>query len=209
MIVHLVRHGEVRNPSNILYGRLPGFELSARGRAQAEAATSFLARRPIGFIAVSPLRRALQTAQPLADALGLDPVPDDRLIEAGSLHEGEDFVQWKHVARYYSSPFRPRWGEAYGDIAHRVLDAARAAGAAAHASGEGLEAVCVTHQLPIVCARRRAEGKWLLDRPLHRRCALASVTSLTFDGGWVRRIDYAEPAALIGGHFHADGKNIR
>lgn len=199
MIVHLLRHGEVCNPANILYGRLPGFGLSPRGNAQAEAAASFLADRPIGFISVSPLERARQTAQPLADAFALEPEPDDRLTEAGSLHEGEEFVQWKHLARYYGSPFRPRWGEAYADIARRVLAAAQAAGAAAHEAGDGLEAVCVTHQLPIVCARRRAEGKWLLDSPLRRQCALASVTTLTFDGDWIRRIDYAEPASRVGG----------
>ena len=27
-VVHLIRHGEVSNPSGVLYGRLPGFHLS-------------------------------------------------------------------------------------------------------------------------------------------------------------------------------------
>ena len=30
-VVHLVRHGEVENPSGVLYGRLPGYRLSAAG----------------------------------------------------------------------------------------------------------------------------------------------------------------------------------
>ena len=33
-IVHVMRHGEVHNPQGILYGRLPGYRLSERGRAQ-------------------------------------------------------------------------------------------------------------------------------------------------------------------------------
>jgi broad specificity phosphatase PhoE len=34
-VVHLVRHGEVRNPDGMLYGRLPGYRLSDRGERQA------------------------------------------------------------------------------------------------------------------------------------------------------------------------------
>ena len=37
-VVHLLRHGEVDNPDGIIYGRLPGYHLSANGRAMAEAA---------------------------------------------------------------------------------------------------------------------------------------------------------------------------
>ncbi len=48
-IVHLVRHGEVYNPDHILYGRLPGYQLSLRGRQQADVAARYLAARPIGL----------------------------------------------------------------------------------------------------------------------------------------------------------------
>ena len=34
-VVHLLRHGEVYNPSGVLYGRLPGFTISDRGRIPA------------------------------------------------------------------------------------------------------------------------------------------------------------------------------
>ena len=34
-VIHLVRHGQVENPRRVLYGRLPGYHLSLRGRAQA------------------------------------------------------------------------------------------------------------------------------------------------------------------------------
>ena len=70
--VHLLRHGEVHNPDGILYGRLPGFRLSDLGVAQAEMAAQFLAERDIGYLVSSPLERAQQTAQPLADLTGLD-----------------------------------------------------------------------------------------------------------------------------------------
>jgi broad specificity phosphatase PhoE len=80
-------------------------------------------------------------------------------------------------------------------VATRVLRAARAARAVV--AGTGKDAVCVSHQLPIVSAQRHAEGLRLFHDPRKRRCNLASVTSLTFDGDLVVRVDYAEPAATL------------
>ena len=39
--LHLLRHGEVENPAGIIYGRLPGYHLSANGRSMASAAADF------------------------------------------------------------------------------------------------------------------------------------------------------------------------
>ena len=47
-IVHVMRHGEVHNPEQILYGRLPGYRLSDRGRGQAEAVAQWLADLRVG-----------------------------------------------------------------------------------------------------------------------------------------------------------------
>ena len=65
-VVHFVRHGLVHNPEGILYGRLPGFHLSAAGRAMAERVAEVLADQPIGVLFSSPLERARETAAPLA-----------------------------------------------------------------------------------------------------------------------------------------------
>src|SRR5699024_3531401 len=35
-LVHLMRHGEVHNPDSILYGRLPGYNLSELGHQMAQ-----------------------------------------------------------------------------------------------------------------------------------------------------------------------------
>ena len=40
-VVHLLRHGEVHNPNHVLYGRLPGYHLSANGRLMAAAAADY------------------------------------------------------------------------------------------------------------------------------------------------------------------------
>jgi broad specificity phosphatase PhoE len=197
--VHLLRHGEVHNPHGVLYGRLPGFRLSELGERQAQAAADWLGRRDITHLVSSPLERARQTAAPLAASTGLDVAIDDRLVEAENLLEGRQVAGGKNLFRdrsnwkYFINPFRPSWGEPYAQIAARVLAAARSA---RDSAGAG-EAVCVSHQLPIVSARRKLEGRWLFHDPRRRRCSLASVTSFTFAGEVVVRIDYAEPAAAL------------
>lgn len=74
-------------------GRDPGIPdppLSARGEAQAEALVPALAGEQIDRILVSPFRRALQTAAPLAAARGLRPLVEPLIREraAFSCDEG-------------------------------------------------------------------------------------------------------------------------
>jgi broad specificity phosphatase PhoE len=201
--VHLLRHGEVFNPDRVLYGRLPGYGLSDLGIAQAKLAAEFLAGRDVGYLVASPLERAQQTAEPLAAALGLQVVTDDRLIEAANALEGRQVAGGKGLFtdprnwKYFLNPFKPSWGEPYAEIAVRVLAAARAARDGAIAAGSGKEAVCVSHQLPIVIARRAAEGQRLFHDPRKRQCGLGSVTSFTFDGDAIVAITYAVPAASL------------
>jgi broad specificity phosphatase PhoE len=208
-VVHLLRHGEVHNPQHVLYGRLPGYRLSALGEAQAKVAAEFLSSRPLVYLVSSPLERALQTTEPLAAATGLAVNVDDRFIEADNKLEGRPVAGGRNLFsdprnwKLFVNPFRPSWGEPYVEIAARVLAAARAAAVAAAAGGG--EAVCVTHQLPIVCARRSAEHKRLFHDPRRRQCSLASVTSLTFDGDAVVGVRYAEPAAGILPEGHGAG----
>src|SRR5215204_674378 len=83
-IVHLMRHGEVYNPTKILYGRLPGFRLSDAGAEMAVVAAKWFAGRDVTQLVSSPLERAQQTAAPLAETLGLPVTIDERLIEAGN-----------------------------------------------------------------------------------------------------------------------------
>jgi broad specificity phosphatase PhoE len=199
-IVHLVRHGEVANPDGILYGRIPGFNLSEDGRLMAKKAADFLAGRDVAILRSSPLDRAVQTAEPIAAQLGLRIEIDDRLIEPWNHFEGLNVGvgdgslraprHWYHLR----NPFRPSWGEPYKDVAARVLAAAADAAAAAR----GREAVCVSHQLPIWVTRRSVEGRALWHDPRRRQCALGSVTSLTYRGDVVTSVSYAEPSGSAG-----------
>lgn len=196
-IVHLLRHGEVYNPGGILYGRLPGFHLSEDGVLMAKAAADWFAGRDVVALFSSPMERAQETAQPLAETFGLLVTVDERLIEAANRFEGMRFghgdasmtrpANWRHMR----NPFRPSWGEPYNEIAKRMI----AAAATARDAARGREAVCVSHQLPIVIARRKAERRRLWHNPAFRQCSLASVTSFIFEGNRIVGVEYAEPAA--------------
>ncbi|MGI6870365.1 histidine phosphatase family protein [Amycolatopsis sp. 3B14] len=195
-IVHLLRHGEVHNPEGILYGRLPGFHLSERGRRQALTVAEAVAAHDITHVVASPLQRAQETAAPIAAAHRLDVQTDERLIEAGNMFEGQKVAvgdgalrQPRHWSKL-RNPFLPSWGEPYVEIAHRMLGAVLRA----RSKAEGHEALCVSHQLPIWTLRRFLEAKPLWHDPRRRQCSLASLTSLVFDGEELVKIVYSEPA---------------
>ncbi|WP_434995068.1 histidine phosphatase family protein [Arthrobacter sp. Ld5] len=208
--VHLVRHGEVHNPEGVLYGRLPEFHLSDLGRRMAaQMARHFQERRDDGadivHLVASPLDRAQETAQPLADALGLAISTDERIIEAENRFEGmsgiKSRIRQPRNWPFLVNPLRPSWGEPYHGQVERMMvgihDARRRALelSAGKGSDRPAEAVLVSHQLPIWVTRLAAEHRRLWHDPRQRECTLTSVTSLDFEDGAIRRVRYAEPCA--------------
>lgn len=195
-VVHLLRHGEVRNPGHLIYGRLPGFHLSEEGRVMAKVAASFLSGRDVTALFSSPMDRALETAEPVAAQFGLQVAVDERLIEPWNHFEGLTFgvgdgsLRRVEHWRYLWNPFVPSWGEPYRQVVDRMLTAT----AAARDAARGHEAVCVSHQLPIWVTRRQIEGRRLWHNPAHRQCALGSVTSVRYRGDKITGVSYAEPS---------------
>lgn len=197
--LHLVRHGEVDNPRRVLYGRLPGYGLSAAGRRMAREAAEHVQRegRPVTRLVASPLQRTQESAEPFTELFGLDPVIDERVIEPTNVFEGRRMkralmnpLNWRHLVR----PSRPSWGEWYVTVVARM----QAAMADAWNSVDGGDVVVVSHQLPIWVTHLAIAGKPLKHDPRKRRCALSSITS--FEGGpnaWVE-VGYAEPATTAG-----------
>ena len=195
--VHLVRHGEVFNPEKLLYGRLPGYRLSALGEEMAHRVGEYLAARDITHVGASPLERAQQTATPLAQRLGLPIHSDANLLEATNVFEGkrvsvgDGVLKQPRAWRHLYNPFTPSWGEPYVEVAARMRLAVQAARDAAR----GHEAALVSHQLPIWVARLDAERRRFWHDPRSRQCALASVTSLVFEDNELTQVAYAEPCA--------------
>ena len=181
--VHLVRHGEVENPKGVIYGRLPGYNLSERGERQARQSAERLAQADLSAVWASPLERAQQTAQFIAEPHGIEIITDDRLLESDTTLEGlgRDALhffrspkQWWH----FRNPMKPSWGESFASIRERMLDVIREAVARA----EGREVALVSHQTPVLVARltltRRRSPPWLGLTP----CQTGSVTTLVLEG---------------------------
>jgi probable phosphoglycerate mutase len=135
----------------VVYGRLD-FELGDEGHGQAAALAEALADVPVAAVYTSPLVRAHDTARPLAERLGLEPVvvPDLRELDFGEL-EGlpHDDVR----ARYpelLSWPVAPSGvtfpgGESVADLNRRAVAAVREI-ASRHA---GTTAVLVSHSVTL------------------------------------------------------------
>jgi broad specificity phosphatase PhoE len=198
-VVHLLRHGEVDNPQGVLYGRMEGFHLSPLGREMAQTVGRHLADHDITLVVASSLTRAQETAAPIAAAHGLPVTTDDRVIEAGNRFQGHpvnvsplSFVHPRHWPKL-TNPFTPSWGEAYSVIAERML----AAIDDARARARGHEAVIVSHQLPIWTVRNHLMGRRLWHDPRSRRCALASLTTLTYEDDELESVTYSEPAGAL------------
>lgn len=196
-VVHLLRHGEVHNPTGVLYGRRPGYHLSDLGRRMAQRVADTVGDRDITHIVSSPLERAQETAAPLAEARRLDLVTDERVIESSNVFEGETFGVGGGVLRKPKSwihlwnPLRPSWGEPYKQVAARMMAGVYDARDAAL----GHEAVVVSHQLPIWITRLHVEHRSFVHDPRRRQCTLCSLTSFTFDDDRLTTVRYSEPAA--------------
>ena len=83
MTLYLVRHGQTEeNLQHILQGHMPG-TLTAKGREQMRQAARQLAGSGVGYrcIVSSDLRRAMDSAEIIAEELGLPVVPMEILRE--------------------------------------------------------------------------------------------------------------------------------
>jgi broad specificity phosphatase PhoE len=191
-LVHLVRHAEVENPGNIWYGRLDGWVLSERGLRQAAALGEYFARQGIAAIYTSPLTRARQTSEAIAEATGAGVEVEDNLIEVVTHLQGGP-ADWRVFRnprnyRYFRNPLRPSWGEPYVSVRRRMLEAIDRM----RREHPGEASVAVSHMSPIIVARLMIEGNrrppWATGTP----CARASVTTLVFEGERYTGTNYVE-----------------
>lgn len=198
--IHLIRHGEVHNPGQVLYGRLPHFRLSERGHEMAALAAQTIKadKRPVGAIVASPLLRTRESAEHVQELLGVEIVTDQRLIEPYNIFEGRKLTA-KHIALrphliyHLRNPNKPTWGEPYEEVLARMLEAIKEVSE----SVQDADAVIVSHQLPIVMVQRHLAGLPLAHNPRKRNCSLSSITSLEVRNGKLTQVDYREPAAAL------------
>ena len=97
----LIRHAE---PERVVSSRgRADPELTPRGREQALRTAGWLGAEPIDAVWSSPLRRAVATAEPLAERLGLPLATDERLSEYD-----RDFNDYLPVEELRATN-HPRW----------------------------------------------------------------------------------------------------
>lgn len=192
-----MRHGEVENPDGVLYGRIDGFGLSARGRRMAELAAASLVGADVRAVIASPLQRTRESAAPWVSRFGLDLGVDERLIEPTNVFEGinmrRDLPKRPDLWRHLRNPQKPSWGEPFLAVQARML----AAVSAHWQEHDGGDVVLVSHQMPIVMVARSVAGKPLAHNPSRRRCALSSITTLERRGDAFVEASYSEPAAAL------------
>jgi len=88
MTVILLRHGRsASNTAGVLAGRSEGVDLDDKGREQAAGLIDRIGELPIRAVVCSPMLRCRRTVEPLAEALCLEPLIDERLSEV-------DYGEW-------------------------------------------------------------------------------------------------------------------
>lgn len=127
-IILLIRHGENDWVGKKLAGRLPGVHLNQNGRDQAEGLAATLQILPIKAIYSSPLERALETAQPLAQVKKLEISTCENLSEINfgdwqgkTIKQMRKLKLWETVQNHPSRMQFPN-GESFMGAQKRLVD---------------------------------------------------------------------------------------
>ncbi len=205
ILLHCIRHGESTYNAQ---GRIQGqsdVPLSELGLRQGAAVAQVLAKLPIEAIYASPLRRALQTAEPLAQTTGLTIQTDPRLMEvhAGVFQDQlrdeltklfpDEYAQWLSGDPDFAIPG--------GETRRRLMQRGREAFDEIRQCGHQQVAV-VTHGGLLAAAL-----KSLLEIPARRNPFVlqnGSITQLNLTNGQVKllsfsQIDHLRHIGLAGG----------
>ncbi len=193
--VYLVRHCDVQNPNNVIYGHLPNFPLSEKGVAQAHALGRRFAGQPLHHIYTSPLERAQQTASIIASYL-----PDATVTVTEDLTEALFTKYTQGIKKPLVPLLRPLWffhlitpgllrrDERVATMAARVRRTILRLLSDSPTEG----GICVTHGDPIQAFWIEATGRH--PYALHRlECAKGGHLELTFTGDTLASLNYVGP----------------
>jgi broad specificity phosphatase PhoE len=185
-VFHLLRHGEPTVFGRI-NGRLPGVGLSEKGRAEIAAVAERLADGKIDAIYSSPLQRTRETAEILADRLGLPIRYRDDVIEldfgewtgltADEIRRDERWQMWSNCRSIAAIPGGESWRQVQDRVVAALFDLQRL-----HPAGN---VVVVSHGDVI-----RAGLLFALGMPLdfysRIEVAFASLSTIRLDGAGIR-----------------------
>jgi broad specificity phosphatase PhoE len=185
-VFHLLRHGEP-NVFGRINGRLPGVGLSARGRAEIAAVAARLAGDKIKALYASPLQRTQETAEILADRLGLPVGYREDVIEvdfgewtglrADEIRKDPRWQMWSNCRSIASTPGGESWRQVQDRVVGALFDLQQA-----HPSES---VVIVSHGDVIRSALLFALGM-PLDFYSRIDVALASISAIRLDDSGIR-----------------------
>jgi probable phosphomutase (TIGR03848 family) len=195
----LTRHGENEYVAKgRLAGRLPGVHLNENGKKQAQALAEALGQAPIKTVYASPLDRTIETAEPIAQALGMKVTPEPGLLEV-------DFGDWqdktiKQLRRrklwktVQNAPTRMRFpgGETFAHAQQRIVECIEAL-SSKHKPQDLI--VCVSHSDIIKLAVAYYLG---LPLDLFQRLVVApaSMSTLHIAENWARVVNINHAVSL-------------
>jgi len=185
-VFYLLRHGEPAVFGRI-NGRLPGVGLSVKGRAEIAVVAGRLAAEKIEAIYSSPLQRTRETAEILADRLGLPIQYREDVIEldfgewtgltADQIRQDERWQMWGNCRSIAAIPGGESWRQVQDRVVGALFDLRRR-----HPSGS---IVLVSHGDVI-----RAGLLFALGMPLdfysRIEVALASLSTIRLDDSGIR-----------------------
>jgi len=181
--VLLIRHGETDFvKTGKMAGRTPGVLLNDKGKREAQELASCLKEAPITLIYSSPMERTLETAKPLAKALGLKIIRSEGLVETDigdwkgmEIKKARKLPEWKTV-QTAPSRFKFPGGETFVDAQTRQVKTIEEI--ISHQTDDALIA-CFSHADPIRLVMAYYLGM-SLDHFQRLSCSTGSVSVLKF-----------------------------
>ena len=219
--LYLIRHGE--NPANItkeFSHRLVDYSLTPKGVLQAQQTGAYFTSRQIDAIYCSPLKRAIETAEIIGQAIGVQPVifEEFREVNVGALEalggSPENWATHDSIIRAWFEGQPDRMfpeGENY----HMLLERMRAGVQRLLHEQDGKKSIIVGHggiftfTLKDIC--REVDLAMLIASYGHN-CSITEIEMHTVDGqidGVLKRwatYDHlsGEAAAFVTGHLELD-----
>jgi len=187
----LVRHGENRaNLTREFSHRLVDYPLTPKGRLQAAQTAAFLRQYPVSQVFTSPLKRARETAQVIAEATGapLSVLEGFREVNVGRLEkEPPNAANWRlHdeiIRAWWTGEAHARFpgGETYVELVQRV----RRGYETVLKGRDGETLVVVAHggslALPLLSLASNLDRE-ALRAAAHHNCAVSELEGRVHDG---------------------------
>ena len=183
--VILIRHGETEwNRVERFRGRID-IDLNEEGRRQADAVARRLSHWRIGSIYSSPLKRARQTAEPIAAACGLEVTTLEGIQDV-------DYGSWAGLS---AEEARAQYPEAFETWVHTPLSTQ-------FPQGESLRRVQVRawSTLDGVCSAHEGETVALVSHVVVNRALICAALGLVGDAFWKIGQDNAAINVLMALH---------